>query len=110
MNGDKPSYRYSTRIALGARLKHWRQQKDLKISGVAAALGVSTATWGHWETGARLPSGDLLLALEALTGQPLHVLFCPYLNDCPQLRSDGTSTSEPRCCHLCRSSNDEKNG
>ena len=91
-------HRYSTRIALGVRLKDWRHRKGQKISDVAVQLGVSTATWGHWETGEHLPSGDLLLALEQLTGMPLHVLFCPHMDVCPQLRSGRAPQAFDVCC------------
>jgi transcriptional regulator with XRE-family HTH domain len=69
-----------------------------KISDVASLLGVSTSTWGHWETGERLPSGELLLAIENLTGIPLHVLFCPHLETCPRARNGGLPTKEHPCC------------
>jgi transcriptional regulator with XRE-family HTH domain len=91
-------HRYSARVALGVRLKHWRQRQSRKISEVAAQLGVSTGTWGHWETGERLPSGELLLALETLTGMPLHVLFCPHLDACPQIGCGQTPSKDRPCC------------
>jgi transcriptional regulator with XRE-family HTH domain len=93
------SHHYSSNMALGARLKHWRLRENLKIAEVAAKLGVCTATWGHWETGFHLPSGDLLLAIEKLTAQPLHVLFCTHLEGCPQLRPDAPAVAAPCCCH-----------
>jgi transcriptional regulator with XRE-family HTH domain len=68
-------HHYSDRIALGMRLKEWRMRDDRKISQVAVLPGVSTATWGHWETGERMPSGNLLLAIEDLTQMPFLALW-----------------------------------
>jgi transcriptional regulator with XRE-family HTH domain len=92
------SHHYSARIALGLRLRHWRSCQQLSISCAADSLGVSTATWGHWETGEHLPSGDLLLAIEDLTRIPLHVLFCPHLIDCPYATQPPPDGAQP-CCH-----------
>jgi hypothetical protein len=91
-------HRYATTIALGMRLKDWRHRKGQKISDVAVQLGVSTATWGHWETGEHLPSGDLLLAIEQFTGMPLHVLFCPHMDACPQLKNGREPLAYAVCC------------
>jgi transcriptional regulator with XRE-family HTH domain len=91
-------HHYSARVALGMRLKHWRSLESRKISEVAAMLGVSTSTWGHWETGERLPSGDLLLAIEDLTGIPLYVLFCPHLDTCPHGPGGQIPTKNQPCC------------
>ncbi len=91
---------HAARIALGARLKGWRLRGNFKIAEAAGQLGVSTATWGHWETGRHLPSTDLLLALERLTGIPLHVLFCPHLDTCRLLRADADCGPDQRCCGL----------
>ena len=102
MDSGDHNHRYSARIALGTRLKHWRLCEGRKISDVAASLGVSTPTWGHWETGEHLPSGELLIAVEDLTGIPLHVLFCPHLDTCPQLKNDQEPPSYHRCCHCVR--------
>jgi len=74
---------YDDRTLLGARLKWWRTQQGLTIENVAADLGVSTATWGHWETGHTFPSGDMLLNLSQMTALPLQLLFCPHLEACP---------------------------
>jgi transcriptional regulator with XRE-family HTH domain len=82
------------------RLKRWRMGQDLNIANAAEKLGVSTATWGHWETGEHLPSGDLLLAIEDLTHIPLHVLFCPHFDDCPYA-IDGHFPSPGQPCCRC---------
>ncbi len=99
MDSENHHHRYSARVALGMRLKHWRLRDNRKISEVAALLGVSTGTWGHWETGERLPSGELLLAIEDLTGLPMHVLFCPYLDSCPQAKTGRKPVKGHPCCH-----------
>jgi len=91
-------HHYSARVALGMRLKHWRQREDRKIAEAAAMLGVSTSAWGHWETGERLPSGDLLLAIEDLTGIPLYVLFCPHLETCAQACGNRKPSRAHPCC------------
>lgn len=99
MPAQPHGHHYSATLALGTRLKHWRLREKRKLAEVAALLGVFTATWGHWETGRHLPSGDLLLAIERLTGIPLHVLFCPHLDTCPQLANELTAAPFLRCCH-----------
>jgi transcriptional regulator with XRE-family HTH domain len=91
------SHPYSSRIALGLRLKDWRRRREMNIASAANALGVSTAAWGHWETGEHLPSGDLLIAIEDLTGMPLQVLFCPHLLNCRFTRDDPPPAGQS-CC------------
>jgi len=98
MDSGNHNHHYSARIALGMRLRHWRKRGDLSIAAAANAIGVSTATWGHWETGEHLPSGDLLLAIEDLTGIPLHVLFCPHLDNCPQANNGHIPSPGQPCC------------
>ena len=93
------SHHYSARIALGMRLKHWRKRGELSIAAAADSLGVSTAAWGHWETGEHMPSGDLLLAIEDLTGMPLHMLFCPHLDSCPHANTGHPPPLHQPCCH-----------
>jgi DNA-binding XRE family transcriptional regulator len=98
MDYGNHSHHYSARIALGLRLKHWRTHGEMNIASAADALGVSTATWGHWETGEHLPSGDLLLGIEDLTGMPLHVLFCPHLDFCPRVHTGQPPPMGRPCC------------
>ena len=92
------AHHYSNRIPLGMRLKDWRGNR--KIAEVASMLGVSISSWGHWETGERLPSGDMLIAIEDLTGIPLCVLFCPHLGKCPQV-TGGQAPSQVAPCSYC---------
>ena len=99
MDSGNHRHHYSARIALGLRLKDWRKRGELSIASAADALGVSTATWGHWETGEHIPSGDLLLAIEDLTGMSLHVLFCPHLDSCPHANASHPPPLNQPCCH-----------
>jgi|GEM_PF-2855409 len=85
--GDKHSssadHAYWHSTALPRVLREWRLRKGLKISAVAGDLRVSTAAWGHWETGARFPQGKDLIRLSAYTGIPLPQLICPHAEACP---------------------------
>jgi DNA-binding transcriptional regulator YiaG len=106
MHSENHPHHFSARIALGMRLKHWRSDRQLSIVSAAKALGVSTATWGHWETGEHLPNGDLLLAIEDFTRIPLHVLFCPHLDSCPQAKTGSIPKPGQPCCQCGRSTSD----
>jgi len=64
-------------------LRQWREERGIKESVAAQELGVSTATWGHWETGARFPTAKNLLALSLYTETPIQHLFCPNRHRCP---------------------------
>jgi len=66
-----------------AVLHRWRKEGGLKESVAAEELGVSSATWGHWETGARFPSAKHLCALSVYTGIPVQHFFCPNRHLCP---------------------------
>lgn len=98
MDSGNHNHHYSARIALGRRLKNWRLKENLNLALAADRLGVSTAAWGHWETGEHLPSGDMLLAIEDLTGLPLYVLFCPHLDTCPQANNGQMPVPGHPCC------------
>jgi hypothetical protein len=97
-NSEKRIQRYSVRIALGRRLHHWRLRHHYKISVVADRLGISATAWRRWETGAHLPSEDMLHAIEDLTGMPLYVLFCPHLETCPLAMTGQRPTANDPCC------------
>jgi transcriptional regulator with XRE-family HTH domain len=71
----------------GLRLREWRESNGLKISAVAAELGVATSSWGHWETGHSLPSGANLILLTIYTGIPLQHFVCPNSHRCPFAKS-----------------------
>lgn len=90
---------FAEKTIFGARLKWWRGNQELSIEAAALMLGVSTATWGHWETGHTFPSGMMLLNVSHLTGLPLHLLFCPHYETCRAQTPDETAAccSEGKC-------------
>ena len=100
MTPPDPRHIYAERLALARRLKWWRAVTGLKIEAAARQLGVAAATWGHWETGARFPSGEMLIALGGVTGMPLRVLFCGSLDRCPFVR-DGVAPGPGALCCEC---------
>jgi len=65
-----------------ANLMHWRGSRDKKIAEVARDFGVSTSTWGHWETGRSIPSGQNLVLVSEFTAIPIPCLLCPDCNEC----------------------------
>lgn len=71
----------------GTRLRQWRQAKSRKISEVAGEMGVHTSSWGHWETGRSIPSGENMLLLAKYTGVPLQHFICPNSERCPFAQS-----------------------
>jgi len=62
---------------LGARIKRLRLQRGLRQEAVAAALGVSTASVSHWESGRALPKSARLIELARLFGVPDKELETP---------------------------------
>lgn len=98
MNSDPDAHYFAQRTLLGERLKWWRERENLKIEAAALRLGVSTATWGHWETGRTFPSGEMLLTLCSLTELPIHLLFCPHMESCPFHGSDQIPPPDTDCC------------
>ena len=101
MKLDPDQHHFSDLTVLGKRLKWWREKQGFKIAAAAQSLGVSTATWGHWETGHTFPSGEMLFDLCTLTKLPLQLLVCPRMEDCP-FYNDGQTSSLDSCC--CRHS------
>jgi len=73
-------------ILLAKRLRYWREQNDIPIKCAAADLGVSPATWDHWEKCRRFPSMDDLDLLARYLGLPPCLMFCPELCDKCALR------------------------
>ena len=69
-------------------LRMWRKERGLKMEEVAMEIGVSKATWGHWEGGRRFPQAENLLALSQYTKIPIQHFFCPNRNRCP-FRNEG---------------------
>ena len=98
MKPPPEQHHFANRSILGMRLKWWRQKEGLKIAAAAHDLGVSTATWGHWETGHTFPSGEMLFDLCALTGLPLQLLLCPHMEDCPFHTGGELASSGTPCC------------
>lgn len=66
---------------LGNNLVAWREQRGLKMETAAKELGVSTATWGHWETGRRFPAMNQLSILAQYVGVPP----CRLISDCTEV-------------------------
>jgi transcriptional regulator with XRE-family HTH domain len=56
-------------------LRQWRKEQGIKQAVAASAVGVSSATWGHWEVGIRFPSAENLLALSQYTKIPIQYFF-----------------------------------
>jgi transcriptional regulator with XRE-family HTH domain len=73
-------------IHLGRHLRDWRLRQGLSQEGAARKLGVAASTWGHWETGARLPTPRLLLLLREMTGMSIGYLMCENSENCPHQR------------------------
>jgi transcriptional regulator with XRE-family HTH domain len=68
---------------LAVLLRQWRAEHGVKEAGAAKELGVSTATWGHWEEGTRFPTANNLVALSEYTRIPIQHFFCPNRSRCP---------------------------
>ena len=102
MRREASDHFYADRTILGARLKWWRARQGLTLENVASELGVSTSTWGHWETGHSFPSGALLLDLSEMTKLPLQILFCPNLEHCPLISPGGPCSDGIPCCQCSR--------
>ena len=68
---------------LACVIHDWRMAHGLKISVAARELGVSTATWGHWEETRRMPSLANLQLLALYTGIPIQHFLCPNHKQCP---------------------------
>ena len=67
----------SSGVLLADRLRAWRKQRDIPIKHAAGELGVSAATWDHWEKGRRFPSMNDLNLLAQYLCLPPCLLFCP---------------------------------
>jgi DNA-binding transcriptional regulator YiaG len=67
-------------------IHEWRSYRGLKISVAARELGVSTATWGHWEEGRRTPTVSNLQLLSIYTKIPVQHFLCPHHKQCPFAR------------------------
>lgn len=67
---------------LAKKLHAWREQNGVKMEVAAKELGVSTATWGHWETGRRFPVLQHLSCLSQYLKIPICRLICHYPKKC----------------------------
>jgi len=68
----------SAGVLLANRLRSWREQHDIPIKRASTELGVSAATWDHWEKGRRFPSMDDLNLLAQYLHLPPCLLLCPF--------------------------------
>ena len=64
-------------------LSSWRRQGGLSIENTAHELGVSPATWGHWENGRRFPNARNLDLLSHYTDLSIRELLCARYAECP---------------------------
>lgn len=71
---------------VGSRLKRLRSQRDITLTSLAAATGISKSTLSRLETGQRRPSLELLLPLAKVYNVPLDDLVgAPEVGD-PRIR------------------------
>ena len=68
-------------VAFVRNLRHARARAGMKCYAAADILGVSKATWSHWESGKRLPSLTMLDA----------IAHCLDVHPCTLLRRKGSA-------------------
>ena len=78
-------------------LRQWRKASDKKLASAAAEIGVSVATWSHWENGSRFPSGQNLLCLAIYTAIPIKCLVCEDVIQCRLTPRDAKPGKCPYC-------------
>lgn len=72
--------------AVGARLRHIRQQRECTLASLSRATGISTSTLSRLESGQRKPSLELLLPIAQAHQVPLDELVdAPPVGD-PRVR------------------------
>jgi len=81
-NPDPDGYS-SCLSCFSGNLRKWRAARGRKIADVASEFGVATSTWGHWENGGCLPTGENLCLLAEFTRIPIQHLICPNSRRCP---------------------------
>src|ERR671928_277983 len=92
--------RHSAAIAaaladVGPRLKRVRAQRDLTLTQLAAATGISKSTLSRLESGQRKPSLELLLPIAQAHRVPLEELIgAPEVGD-PRVRFHPTPAQRP---------------
>lgn len=80
-----------------ALLRQWRIASGKKLACAASEIGVSNATWSHWENGTRFPSGQNLLCLAIYTAIPIKCLVCEDVVQCRLTPSDAKPGKCPYC-------------
>jgi len=83
----------STRKNLARNLYTWREKNGVKMEVAARELGVSTATWGHWETGKRFPALQHLSCLSQYMQVPICRLICFNSGKCNDCRENNVGDS-----------------
>ncbi|MET8337836.1 XRE family transcriptional regulator [Streptosporangium canum] len=84
---DEQSPIAATLAQVGSRLKRIRTQRDISLSALAEATGISKSTLSRLETGQRRPSLELLLPIAQAHQVPLDELVgAPEVGD-PRIRS-----------------------
>ena len=58
-----------------ANLRRIRKERGFKCYGAALGLGVSTSTWGRWESAQRFPTPPLLAGIALLLQTPVAEFF-----------------------------------
>lgn len=64
-------------------LSAWRKRRGITMETAAVELGVSAATWGHWENARRFPNARNLSLLSDYTGLSIRELLCGHYAACP---------------------------
>ncbi|MEU7751189.1 XRE family transcriptional regulator [Micromonospora sp. NPDC049101] len=83
--------------AVGPRLKHLRQRRDITLTDLATETGISTSTLSRLEAGLRRPTLEQLLPLARFYGVTLDELVDapptgdPRINMRPLVTSDGST-------------------
>lgn len=63
------------RRTFAANLRRIRRERGFKCYGAAIGLGVSTSTWGRWESAQRFPTPSLLAGIALLLQTPVAEFF-----------------------------------
>lgn len=85
-----PGIRRRSHVRFSKNLHEWRTVSGKKLIESAREFGVSPATWGHWETGRRFPSGSNLRLLARYTGMSVQCLICDHGKACWRFPPRGT--------------------
>lgn len=77
------------KLSISARMRRLRKKSGLTVQELAKAIDVSPALVGHWETGARIPSPELLLVIAAFFGVSVDFLLAYDNNNALVFNPDG---------------------